>query len=141
MTEIDDNSVQHEKRSIVFFDGVCGLCSASVDVLMKIDKKHILKFAPLQGQTSEHYSIHRGNEPPETIKLLHKGIVYEKSDAILTLLTVLGMPYSLLRIFVFVPKSLRDSLYVFIASRRYSWFGKKESCRLPTAEERSYFLP
>jgi len=130
-----------DKLAIVFYDGVCGLCSRIVDIILSSDKKHRLLFAPLQGETSLSYGIHNGDVEPETIKVLVKGVLYEKSDAVLIICKVLGMPYVLLCIFVLLPRNFRDALYSYIAARRYSWFGKKESCRLPTPEERSYFLP
>lgn len=137
IVETSDNN----NLTIVFFDGVCGLCCKIVDILLSKDKKHKLLFAPLQGETSLSYGIHNAEIEPHTIKVWVKGVVYEKSDAVLIICKVLGMPYALLRIFVLIPRVLRNALYTYIAMRRYSWFGKKESCRLPTPEERSYFLP
>lgn len=130
-----------EKRTIVFFDGVCGLCNSIVDRLINLDREQVLYYSPLQGETSLQWNIHTGEVEPDTIKVLYNGTIYEKSDAVISLLKVLGKPYSLLRIFAVLPRSFRDYMYDTVAKHRYRMFGKKESCRLPTPDERKFFLP
>lgn len=132
---------------IVFFDGVCNLCNRSVSWLLWLDAKHRrLRFAPLQGETAEQLFAHTGPLPADERSwsmLLwdHKGL-HQRSDAALRVLWHLGGCCRVLSYVRFVvPRFLRDALYKCIARFRYSWFGKRDTCRLPTPEERAQFLP
>lgn len=131
-----------KERTIVYFDGVCGLCNSIVDFLLRHDRHRVLLFAPLQGVTAQEQGIIiSAHVDPDTIVCQNSGKRYERSAAILHILRRLGFPYAVLCIFVIIPRPLRDGLYSIIAANRYRFFGKKESCRLPTKEERQYFLP
>ncbi len=125
-------------KPIIFFDGVCGLCNKSVDFLIVRDKKQIFLFAPLQGETAKQ------KLPPvadmESVVLLDEKGMHDKSTAALKILIRLGGIWKLSVIFFAVPKFIRDPIYNVIAKNRYKIFGKKESCRLPTPEERVRFL-
>lgn len=129
------------ETTIVFFDGLCGLCNRSVDFLMRIDKKAKLRFAPLQGATAETMLSLKEREDLDTVFVFHRGKKTKTSDAWIAALTSVGGIYSLVAVFKIVPRFLRDAVYRFVANRRYKWFGKKESCRIPSPNERSRFLP
>ena len=77
----------------------------------------------------------------DTVVLWHWGEVHLRSRAVLNALVVIGWPWSAAGLFKVVPRVLSDAAYRFVASNRYRWFGKREACRLPTAEERDSFLP
>jgi predicted DCC family thiol-disulfide oxidoreductase YuxK len=128
--------------TIFFFDGVCGLCSRNVDFLLRRDKKKSLKFAALQDPKALDFLKSHGLPEPDfsTSILYHKGRFYFKSDNYLIGMKLLGFPWSLLSAFLFVPRFVRDKVYDFIAARRHKVFGKLESCRVPTPEERERFL-
>ena len=130
-------------EKVLFFDGYCNLCNNTVDSLVRWDKNAILKFASLQGETAAKLlpqSARQGAEP-ETVIYLRDGKIYDRSTAILLVLKDIGGIYALSGLFFVVPKFLRDLVYRFIARIRYKVFGKRESCRIPTPEERSRFLP
>ncbi len=128
-------------RPIVFFDGYCGLCNRSVNFLMKRDKKNALYFAPLQGQTAEALFHHGELELYDSIVLYYNERVYYRSTAILKLLLLIGRGWQLMGIFFIIPSFIRNALYEFIAKNRLKWFGKRETCRMPTPEERDKILP
>lgn len=136
-----DHEVETDQSIIVFFDGVCGLCNRVVDFLLRIDRRRILKFTPLQGITAAKLL------PPEhlvvlnTILLIEAGTVSTKSNAILRIFRRLGGLWRFGLVFYLIPRILRDAIYDLVANNRYRIFGKKESCRIPTAEERPVFLP
>jgi len=127
-------------NQIIFYDGVCVLCNGFVDFVMARDLERVFRFAPLQGETA------KGTLPAEvsrnltTVVLWSQGQTFLRSDAALMILQQLGGGYALARVLWIFPQFLRDLVYRLIASRRYHWFGKRDSCRLPTAEERSRFL-
>ncbi len=121
-------------RVIVYFDGVCGLCNRFVDFLLKHDKSKSLKLAPLQ-------TAKRKNETEmNTVVLSIDGYEYFKSDAAIRALSSLGGFWKLTLLLLVIPKFLRDSIYEFIAKNRYKWFGKQDTCRIPTPEERDRFI-
>lgn len=125
---------------IVFFDGVCGLCNAFVDFVMARDRGGIFRFATLQGDTAaEKLGQDRGDL--RTVVLVEGPIHYHKSDAALRIIADLGGVWTAARLLLLLPRFLRDWGYDFVAANRYRWFGKKDSCRIPTPGERARFLP
>ena len=127
-------------RNLVFFDGLCGLCDRTVSLLLREDKYDVLQFAPLQGETAASVLPAADLTNPETIVFYSDGKFYRKSDAILEILKRMGGFWRLAAVFRFIPRSLRDRLYLFVARNRIRWFGKKDSCRMPTAAERGKLL-
>ena len=126
---------------MIFFDGVCGLCNRFIDFVLTRDKRHVFRYAPLQGETARRELPARAvdGELRSVVVLDEKGI-HEKSRAVLRVLHHLGGWYRLGLIFILLPRSLRDLLYDFVARRRYAWFGRRETCRLPDPGERELFL-
>jgi len=121
---------------IIFFDGYCNLCNAAVNWIIKKDKKHVFKFASLQGATAKKH-IPTEMQQFDSIILFINDKFYTHLQAVGIICKHLGFPYKLGVIFYTLPKFL----YNFIAKNRYRWFGKKETCRLPTAAEKMQFLP
>lgn len=127
---------------IVFFDGVCTLCNTFVDGLVSRDHARALRYASLQGETARallstpEFSV----DHPSSVVLWENGVVRTRSDAVLRILVLLGSPWSWLAIFRIVPRPIRDAIYDWVARHRYAWFGKRDTCRIPTPEERSLFL-
>ena len=129
------------EKSVVFFDGVCGLCNRFVDFLIRRNAKGRLLFSPLQGRTAKELLASEAATGLDTVVFLHRNKTYVKSSAALRILAQLGGFWRVAGILLAVPGFLRDIVYDFIARNRYRWFGKKESCRLPSPEERNWFLP
>jgi predicted DCC family thiol-disulfide oxidoreductase YuxK len=75
-----------------------------------------------------------------TIILLKNEKIYNRSNAALEIARDLRFPWPLLYAFKIVPRFIRDWVYEIVSINRYNWFGKKDSCRVPTAEERALFL-
>ncbi|HEV7351291.1 thiol-disulfide oxidoreductase DCC family protein [Telluribacter sp.] len=128
--------------NIVFFDGVCNLCNGAVNFLIGQDKQQKLKFASLQSKAGEAV-LRRYNLPDtdyESFILLKGDKLYQKSDAALEVARLLGGVWWGLYVFKLIPRFLRDAVYSWIARHRYQWFGRKETCRLPTPELQGRFL-
>lgn len=134
-------TTKHIER-ILFFDGVCNLCNSSVNTVLKNDKHARIKVAPLQGKTAEKLLSSAGIDAKELDSLVYwkDGKVYTRSSAALWVAKDMGGIWSVAMIFLIVPTFLRDAVYRYIARHRYKWFGKKESCRMPTDSERARFL-
>lgn len=132
-----------ENKKIILFDGVCNLCNGAVNYIIKHDKKDIFRFASLQSEIGKQLVSERGMDPGEldSIVLIEPGVAYyRKSTAALEISRDLSGGYSFLKNFMFIPESLRDGIYDFVANNRYKWYGKKESCMIPTPELKTKFL-
>lgn len=128
-------------QRIIFFDGVCGLCNRFVDRLLRADRDHLFKFAPLQGRTAQEVLPAGMADAMKSIVYLRDGVVIQRSDAALWILIDLGGWRALHRGWFVVPRFLRDAVYDWIARNRYRWFGEHDVCRIPTGAERDLFLP
>ena len=125
---------------LVFFDGVCGLCNKSVDFIIRHDLKHVFSFAPLQGLTAAKALPTRDTINLDTLVLLDEKGLHYRSTAALRIAWRLGGPLKLFSVFFVIPRFLRDPIYNLVAKNRYKLFGKKDSCRIPTPDERKFFL-
>lgn len=127
---------------LVFFDGHCNLCSASVRFLIEKDPEEHLHFASLQSSVARRLlgDISELAGDPASIVLLDKGMRYERSDAALRAAGYLKAPWKYLRSLLSVPKWIRDPVYNWIARNRYRWFGRSESCMIPTPGNRARFV-
>lgn len=125
---------------IIFFDGVCGLCNGFVDFIIKIDKKKIFLFSPLQGAYASTQLPETMTQDLTSVVLLIDGKTYTKSEAVQKILREIGGIWVLSSIFTVVPRFIQNSIYDQIAKNRYQLFGKKKLCRIPTEEERSRFV-
>jgi predicted DCC family thiol-disulfide oxidoreductase YuxK len=129
-------------RPIILFDGVCNFCNGTVNFLLKRDKQQAFLFAPLQSargqQLLEEYGLPKENNA--SFILIDEGKVYQKSSAALRLTKRLPWYWKVFQVFYIIPPFIRNALYDLIARNRYKWFGKKEECMVPTAEQRSRFL-
>lgn len=127
---------------IVLFDGVCNFCNFWVDFLLKRDKKDKFRFAVLQAERGQEllkkYNLKK--EYFDTFVLIDGDKTYIKSTASLVVAKNLGGLWKLLYAFIIIPRPVRDFVYSLIAKNRYSLFGKKDVCRIPTKEERGKFL-
>jgi predicted DCC family thiol-disulfide oxidoreductase YuxK len=112
-----------------------------VNFSIRNDKKAILKFAPLQSATAIQLK-QQFNIPADidSVIFLDKGKVYTYSDAAIRIAKYLSWPAKALYALIIVPAFIRQPIYKWIAKNRYKWFGKKETCMIPTAEVRERFL-
>ena len=128
-------------NNIVYFDGVCGMCNYFVNFLIRQDKNNKLLFTPLQGETArKNLNIDLSKKLDTVFFQTEKGI-YNKSEAAVRILYTTGGIWKFFIVSLIIPAFIRNFVYDIIANNRYKWFGKKESCRIPSVEERKKFLP
>lgn len=142
MMRLDLNS--NSERSIVVYDGVCPLCNGAVRLLLKIDNKGVLRFASIQSAFAQSVLASVSMSPerqwPQSIVFLADSIWFE-SDAVIAILKRIGGIWRIAAsILTVVPHAVRDTLYRFIARRRYAWFGRYDHCPIPNPQYQSRFL-
>ena len=128
---------------IILFDGVCNLCNNSIQFIIKRDKKNIFRYAALQSEVGQKLTNERGIDTStvDSIILIEPGVAYyTKSTAALEIGKTFGGGYKLLGLFQWIPETLRNWVYDFVARNRYKWFGKREECMVPTPELKAKFL-
>ncbi len=125
---------------ILFFDGICGLCNRTVDFLLSRDRHGTIHFAPLQGRIASTVLSARIRLDLDTVIFWNEGRILKRSSAVLQSLSAVGLPWSMARVLLLVPRVIRDFAYDVVASNRYAWFGKRETCRMPSPEDRKRIL-
>jgi predicted DCC family thiol-disulfide oxidoreductase YuxK len=130
------------KKSVILFDGVCNLCNASIDFILKRDKKNKFLVGALQEEAGKKLlsKFEVNPEYLDSLVLIEDDQIYFRSTAALKIAKNLSDFWPLFHGFIFLPSGIRDGIYDWIGRNRYRWFGKKNTCRLPTPEERAKFL-
>ncbi len=130
-------------KKLILFDGVCNLCNSSVQYVIQHDKNNVFLFTALQSDAALEIIKKHNIDTTKTDSILlytpEKGVT-SKSTAALQIVRHLGFPQNVMTVFLIIPPFIRNWVYAYIAKKRYKWFGKKESCFIPTAELKSKFL-
>jgi len=138
----------------VLFDGTCTFCNGAVHFIIDRERNGELQFAPVQSEPARALLERAagperarvlvegatGSGSPDTVVLVENGELYTHSTAALRIARRLRAPWSLVTLFVVVPRFIRDAVYRWFARHRYQWFGREDSCRVPTPELRARFL-
>lgn len=128
-------------KSLILFDGYCHLCSRLVQFILKFDRNKIFLFAPLESDAGLFWKGKRQiPESVDSIILIEETDFLIKSDAVLKIARQLGGLFKFLLIFRAIPRSWRNRVYDLIARNRFRWFGRRESCMMPTKEQRKRFI-
>ncbi|WP_108869247.1 thiol-disulfide oxidoreductase DCC family protein [Aquimarina aquimarini] len=130
-------------KKIILFDGVCNLCNSTINFIIKHDKKDVFRYASLQSKVGKQLISERNIDTSklDSILLIDPALAYYyKSTAALQIAKQLSGIYPLLSVFLILPTFFRDWVYDIIAKNRYKWFGKKESCMIPTSELKALFI-
>lgn len=127
---------------IVVFDGQCLLCSRSVQLLLRHDRRGVLRFASIQGATGRAILAQAQLQPDklQTLLLVDGPRVWQQTAALMRIAHVLGGPWRLAWLAWFVPAPLRDGLYRLLARNRQRWFGVSTRCMVPPPHLLDRFL-
>jgi predicted DCC family thiol-disulfide oxidoreductase YuxK len=127
---------------IVLFDGVCNLCNGSVQFIIRHDRQGRFRFASLQSSVGQDLQARFGMDPGrlDSVILVEGDRWFKESDAALRIARGMSGAWKALAVFRVIPRPIRDAAYRLIARNRYRWFGKQETCWLPTPELRGRFL-
>jgi len=130
------------EQPVIVFDGVCNLCNRSVDFIIRRDPNVMFQFASNQSEAGEEILHQAGLSGAATnsIVLFEGAEASIHSTAVLRISRHLPMPWRLGYALIVIPAPVRDVAYRLLAKNRYRLFGRRDTCRLPTPEERSRFL-
>lgn len=123
---------------VLFYDGVCALCNKAVRFFLRYDKKQRYRYAALQSAIAGQ--MLGESSDLKTVVLYMNGKSYRQSEAAIRAVAGLGGWWSSLRVLLLIPAPIRNWLYNVVASNRYKWFGKYESCPLPSPDKRHLFI-
>ena len=133
--------------SLILFDGVCNLCNGFVQFVIEHDPASQFQFAALQSPVAQARLREHGTPTPppgtdpDSVLLLEDGRLYSHSTAILRIAWRLGGIWAVLAAPGWLlPAVVRNAAYRFVARHRYRWFGRQESCWLPTPTLKARFL-
>ncbi|MDI5895922.1 thiol-disulfide oxidoreductase DCC family protein [Flavobacterium algoritolerans] len=132
-----------KNKKIILYDGVCNLCDSAVQRIIKHDSKDVFRFVALQSDLGQKIIKHLGIDTQKTdsIILYQPGFAYYyKSEAVLEIAKDLSGLFYFGTLFSILPTSLNNHIYDYIAKNRYKWYGKKETCLIPTKELQAKFL-
>jgi predicted DCC family thiol-disulfide oxidoreductase YuxK len=131
-----------ENQRVIIFDGICNFCNGAVNFIIKRDPKGLFVFTPMQSEIAAKL-IQKYEAPQvgiDTFLLIKNGTCYYRTDAALEIARDLTGLWFLFRIFKVLPRGFRDYFYRAFARNRYSLFGKKDVCMIPTPDVKSRFL-
>ena len=138
----ETESVTDTDGPVLLFDGVCNLCNGVVQWVIERDPEGTFRFAALQSDAGQRLLERHGlpTEDFDSFVMVEGEAYYTKSTAALRLARGLGLPYSFVYPAIVIPRFVRDRVYDWVAANRYDWFGKRESCMMPTPEREARFL-
>jgi predicted DCC family thiol-disulfide oxidoreductase YuxK len=140
-TSFEPQRIDGIPSGLVLFDGVCVLCSGWVEFILERDALAQFRFASIQSAAGAELALRLGIDPndPATNVVVLDGVAYFKADSALAVLSRLpGWRWT--RLAKVLPRAVRDWLYDRVARNRYALFGRKQSCMVPTPEQRSRFV-
>jgi predicted DCC family thiol-disulfide oxidoreductase YuxK len=133
--------VNNNLNRIVLFDGVCNFCASSVQFIIRHDKTNSLQFASLQSAIAQQLlSDYKMSKSLDGVVFVEDNKAYFKSAAAFRIARYFGGFWKILNVFSILPLFITDFFYDIIANNRYKWFGKKETCMIPSPEIRNRFL-
>ena len=129
-------------RKIIFYDSYCNLCNGFINAIVKLDKKNVFLFAPLNGNHATNLLKKNNikNTTVDSVILFNNNSISYKSKAVIEILISLGSFYRVLVISKIIPRTFLDWLYDIVAKNRFSWFGKQDHCMAPDKKIISKFL-
>jgi predicted DCC family thiol-disulfide oxidoreductase YuxK len=132
-----------KNKKLILFDGICNLCNDAVLKVIKNDRKNTFVFTALQSETGKKVIDHLKIDISklDSIILYEPNVSYDiKSAAALKIMNDFGGFWKATQFFLIFPERFRNLIYDYIAKNRYKWFGKRETCMLPTPELKDKFL-
>jgi predicted DCC family thiol-disulfide oxidoreductase YuxK len=136
------------RTPLLLYDGECGLCNLCVRGLLRIDRRGLLRFAPLQGPTAQAILRARGLPTVDFDSLVFvpdhpspTGPVWVRTEGVLRIFSELGGVWRAFAALRILPGWLRDFAYTRVARMRHALFGEYRPSPLRRPEWAARFLP
>lgn len=138
--KIMNRTDKHTQSPILLFDGVCNLCNAAVQLILKYEKEEKIRFGTLQNSANrELLKTYNSQKNNDSVLFIENGFLYQESDAALRIARYLRF-YRHFYFLIHLPRWFRNSIYRLIARNRYRWFGKRKECMIPNKKIEHRFL-
>jgi len=133
---------QIDRQPLLLFDGYCVLCSNGVAFAIPRDREGVVNYAALQSPAGRRVlrAVGLPEDYCESVVMVDRGRVWARSAAGLMMLRRLRAPWCWLWPLVYVPAVVRDAVYRVVAATRQRVWGRRETCRVPTPQERERFV-
>lgn len=128
-----------ESKCFIFYDGICKLCNGWVRFLIRHDPELRFQFIPIQLVTDPGIRLCLMQESSERVVVYNRGEWFAESQAVLEILKCMDFPWKALTILGFIPSSLLNRIYAWIARKRYSVFGRFDSCPVVPPDQKDHF--
>ena len=127
---------------LVLYDGVCNLCARSVRFVVRHDRAGVFRFASIQSPLGQELYRRHGLDPEAmpSFLVISGGRAFVRSDGALEVLRRCGGIWACVAWLRWIPRWARDPMYDWVARNRYRWFGRAETCLIPSPELRARFL-
>lgn len=131
-----------DDKPIIVFDGECVFCSGWVRFALKADRRRRYRFLTAQSELGAALYRHYGfdSRDYETNILIEDGVAHFRSRGSIRMVAGLGFPWSIVRMLSVIPSPLADRMYEFVARNRFRIAGRKATCYVPSADDRSRFI-
>jgi predicted DCC family thiol-disulfide oxidoreductase YuxK len=132
------SQIYDARQPLIVFDGVCVFCSGFVQLIIRLDRKKRFRFATAQSLFGEALFRRHGlpTDDYDSNLAIVDGVAFTKLDSFVAVMSALGWPWRATKALLILPRPLRNWLYDRIARNRYTLFGRKDSCEIPSAELR-----
>lgn len=127
-------------KKIIVFDGYCNFCSWGIQFLLRRDKQNSFLFAASQSEGGKRVLANYNIEEVESVIYIRNGVVHKSSTAVLLVVRDLGYPWKIFFAFIIIPEFIRNAIYNAFAKVRYSFLGRRATCRMPNENELKRFL-
>jgi predicted DCC family thiol-disulfide oxidoreductase YuxK len=129
-------------HGVVLFDGTCAFCERAVIFIATRDPGDYFRFGASQSPQARTLLATHGvsRETARSIVLIEDGQVYLRSTASLRIAARLRWPWSMARVFLWVPVPIRDAAYRVVAAIRHRIAGRSNACEIPPPEIRARII-
>ncbi len=127
---------------LMVFDGHCNFCAAQVRLLLRLDRRGVIRYTPFQSDYGRQLGARLGIDPDNayTFVFFDHGRALRASDGVIAIFRRLPAPWRWLWLLALVPKPLRDALYYWVGRNRYRLLGRRDTVIAPTPAQRGRFI-
>lgn len=131
-----------DDKPIIVFDGHCVLCSGWAELVLERDAAGRFRLLTAQSPLGQALYAHYGLDPVdlESNLLLEDGRLWLKAAGTIRMAERLGWPWRAAGVLRLLPRRVADWFYERVARNRLRWFGRRERCYVPRAEDADRFL-